>query len=66
MAPACQVDTMELLEETDTKPFFWIKRLLLALVVLEHTLEGAAVSMGVYDYRNDSGGMDSLRLGSGW
>ena len=57
---------MELLEETDIKLLFWMKRLPSAFVVLQHMLESAAVRMGVYDYRNDSGGMDCLWLDSGW
>jgi hypothetical protein len=61
-APACKADTMDLLEETDTKLFFQMMRLALAIAVLRYVLEDAAVIIGVYDYKNDSSGTDSLWL----
>jgi hypothetical protein len=53
---------MDLLEETDTKLFFQMMRLALAIAVLRYVLEDAAVIIGVYDYKNDSSGTDSLWL----
>lgn len=56
---------MDLLEETDTKLFPEVMRLTFAIAVLQYALEDAAVIIGVYDYRNDSSGMNSLWLVSG-
>jgi hypothetical protein len=56
---------MDLLEETDTELFFQMMRLALAIAVLRYALEDAAVIFGVFDYTNDSSGMDSLWLVSG-
>lgn len=56
---------MDLLGGTDIKLFSQVMRLTLAIAVLQYAIRDAAIIIGVYDYKNDSSGMDSLWLVSG-